>query len=120
MHETYQSIKPLYRGTQVIWYIFYVIETILLFRFLLKLVGADPSVWFSQLINGLSYPFAEPFLYIVRSPRVETGGVLEWSTLLAMMVYWVIAWGIIHLLMIGKPVSNREAHEKLSQQDVIE
>ncbi len=112
-------VKPLYRGTQIVWYIFYAIETILLFRFLLKLIGANPGAGFSQFIYGLSYPFVSPFLYVVRSPSIS-GSVFEWSTLLGMLVYWVVAWGVVRLFVMGKPVSTSEATYKLEKQDVAE
>lgn len=114
--DTGTAVKPLYRGTQIVWYIFYFIETLLLFRFLLKLIGANPDAMFSSLIYVLSYPFAAPFLYVVRSTQVS-GSIFEWTTLLAMLVYWVVAWGIVRLFVMGKPVSRTEAEVKLQQQD---
>lgn len=114
---TASSVRPLYRGTQIVWYIFYVIETLLLFRFLLKLIAANPSALFSQFIYAVSYPFAGPFLYVVHSTQVR-GSVFEWTTLLAMLVYWVLAWGIVRLFVMGKPVSPVEAEVKLQRQDV--
>lgn len=110
-------VKPLYRGTQIVWYIFYVIEVILAFRFLLKLIGANPGAGFTQFVYGLSYPFAGPFLYVVRSPQVA-GSVIEWSTLLAMLVYWIVAWGVVRLIVMSKPISQTEADVKLNRQDV--
>ena len=111
------SVRPLYRGTQVVWYILSVIETLLVFRFLLKLIGANPEAGFTKLIYTLSYPFDAPFLYVVRSTQVS-GSVFEWTTLLAMLVYWVLAWGIVRLFVMGKPVSRTEAEVKLQKQDV--
>ncbi len=111
------SIKPLYRGTQVVWYLFSAIEVVLLFRFLLKLMAANPDAWFTSFIYTISYPFAAPFLYVVRSSQVS-GSVFEWTTLLAMLVYWVLAWGIVRLFVMGKPVSTGEASVKLAKQDV--
>ncbi len=119
VYNTPSNVRPLYRGTQIVWYIFYVIETILLFRFALKLIGANASAGFTQFIYSISYPFAAPFLYVVNSPRAF-GSTIEWSTLLAMLVYWVLAWGIVRLIVMGKPVSNTEAHRKLDAQDVVE
>lgn len=110
------AVQPLYRGTQIVWYIFYAIETLLLFRFLLKIIGANPAATFTDLIYTLSYPFVAPFLYVVRSTQVS-GNVFEWTTLLAMLVYWVLAWGIVRLFVMGKPVSNVEAEVKLQNQD---
>jgi hypothetical protein len=111
------SVRPLYRGTQIVWYIFYLVETLLLFRFLLKLIGANSAAVFTRFIYDVSYPFAAPFLYVVRSTQVS-GAVFEWTTLIAMLVYWVLAWGIVRLFVMGKPVSRSEAEVKLQQQDI--
>lgn len=114
---TQKGVRPLYRGTQIVWYIFSFIEALLVFRFLLKLIGANPEAMFTNLIYTFSYPFAAPFLYVVRSTQVS-GNVFEWTTLLAMLVYWVVAWGIVRLFVMGKPVSRGEARVKLEAQDV--
>jgi hypothetical protein len=110
-------VKPLYRGTQMVWYFLNVIEVLLMFRFLLKLFGANPSAGFSQIIYSLTYPLAEPFLNVFAVTRVA-GATFEWTTLLAMLVYWLLAWAIVRLIVMGKPVSTVEAHEKLASQDV--
>lgn len=117
IYHNHSVSRPLYRGTQIVWYLFYIIETLLLFRFALKLIGANTGAGFTQFIYALSYPFAAPFLYVVNSPRIA-GTTIEWSTLLAMLVYWVLAWGIVRLIVMGKPVSSYEAHRKLDAQDV--
>lgn len=114
---TSPDVKPLYRGTQIVWYVFYVVETLLLFRFLLRLIGANPGAGFTDFIYSLSYPFVAPFLYVVRSPSVG-GSVFEWTTLLAMLVYWVVTWGIVRLIVMGKPLTQVEASTKLNRQDV--
>jgi hypothetical protein len=111
------TVKPLYRVTQVIWYIFSIIEILLIFRFLLKLIGANAGATFTQFIYDVSYIFVAPFLYVVRSP-VVSGSVIEWSTLIALFVYWVIAWALVHLLAMGRPVSRSEAHARLQDQDL--
>lgn len=108
--------KPLYRGTQIVWYIVGVIEVLLGFRFILKLLAANPEAGFTSFIYGVTLPFAAPFLNVFRIPRVE-GSVLEWTTLLAMLVYFMIAWAIIKLFVMSKSVSTPEAAAKLDQQD---
>ncbi len=108
--------KPLYRSTQVVWYILGVIEVLLAFRFVLKLLAANPAAGFTNFIYTLTAPFASPFLNVFHISQVE-GNVLEWTTLLAMVVYWVVAWGILKLLVMGKPVSTPEAAVKLERQD---
>ena len=108
-------VKPLYRGTQIVWYVVYVVEALLFFRFLLKFIGANPSAGFTRIIYDLTYVFAQPFLNVVRATQIE-GNIFEWTTLLAMLVYWLVAWGIIQLLVMGKPVSHVEAEVKLDNQ----
>jgi ABC-type Na+ efflux pump permease subunit len=110
------STKPLYRGTQVVWYILSLLETILAFRFVLKLFAADPSAGFSNFIYGISYPFVAPFLSVFRTMRVE-GNVFEWTTLLAMLIYWLIALAIVRLFFMGKTISTSEAAEKLDNEN---
>jgi hypothetical protein len=110
--------KPLYRGTQVVWYLLGILEVLLLFRFLLKLFAANPNAGFTSFIYSLSYPFAAPFINVFRASRAFDS-VFEWTTLLAIIVYWLVALGIIRLFFIGKDVSTPEAAAKLERHDKI-
>jgi uncharacterized protein YggT (Ycf19 family) len=116
--DSYNSptTKPLYRGTQVVWYILGLIEVILAFRFVLKLLAANPSAGFSSFVYTVSYPFAAPFLNVFRASKVS-GGVFEWTTLLAMFVFFLIAWGIVRLFFMSKTVSTTQAAAKLDEEN---
>ena len=105
---SYPSTKPLYRGTQIVWYILGFIEILLAFRFVLKLLGANPEAGFSSFIYGVTKLFASPFLNVFGTSTVVPGSTFEWTTILAMFVYWVIAFGIIKLFLMGKSVSTTE------------
>ena len=113
---TSPSTRPLYRGTQVVWYILGLIEVLLAFRFVLKLLGANPEAGFSAFIYAVTYVFAAPFLNVFNITRVA-GSTVEWTTILAMFVYWVIAMGIIKIFLMGKTVSTPEAAAKLDNQE---
>mgnify|MGYP000499929437 CR=1 FL=1 len=108
-------IKPLYRGTQIVWYILGIIEVLLAFRFVLRLLGANAAAGFTQFIYAASWPFYQPFLNVFRSTRAA-GSVFEWTTLLAMAVYLLVAWGIVRIFTMSKPVSVAEADQKLREQ----
>lgn len=110
------STKPLYRGTQIVWYVLGVIEVLLSFRFVLKLLGANPEAGFTDFIYSVTYIFAAPFLNVFNATRVE-GSVFEWTTLLAIAVYALIAWAIIKLFVMGRTVSTPEAAVKLEAQE---
>lgn len=110
------STKPLYRGTQVVWYILGIAEVLLAFRFFLKLLGANSAAGFTSFIYGVTHIFAAPFLNVFRITQVA-GSVFEWTTLLAMFVYWLLAVGIIKLFLMGRAVSTPEAAVKLNDQE---
>ncbi len=111
------STKPLYRGTQVVWYILGLVEVLLAFRFVFKLLGANPGAGFASFIYQVTYIFAAPFLSVFRSSTITQGNIFEWTTLLAMFVYWVVAFGIIKLFLMGRTVSTPEAAVKLNNQE---
>jgi hypothetical protein len=73
---------------------------------------------FTCFIYGVTYIFASPFISVFRTTYVE-GSIFEWTTLLAMFVYWVVAIGIIRLFLMSKTVSTPEAAVKLDNQAKI-
>jgi len=118
MDSSYSSptTKPLYKGVQVAWYILGLIEALLAFRFILKLLGANPNAGFSVFIYSITQVLAAPFLTIFNQTQIQ-GSIFEWTTLLAMIVYLFLAWGIVKLFLMSKTVSTPEAAEKLNKQE---
>ena len=110
-------VTPLYRGTQIVWYALGVIEALLAFRFVLRAMNANAAAGFTSFIYSITAPFVAPFVAVFRSLRVAAS-TIEWSTLLAMFVYWLVAWAIVKLFVMSKPVSTVEANEKLNEQDL--
>jgi hypothetical protein len=87
----------------LVFFLFGALEIILAFRLVFKLAGASISSAFVGLIYGLSGVFILPFEGIFRrgyAQGVETTSVLEPSTLVAIIVYAVLAWGVVKLLRI--------------------
>lgn len=113
---TSPSTKPLYRGTQIVWYLVGFLEALLLFRFVLKLLSANPGAGFTSFIYGITLPFVAPFLNVFRITRVDVV-VFEWTTLLAMLVYWLLALAIVKLFLMSKTVSTPEAAQKLNEEE---
>ncbi len=111
------STKPIYHATQIVWYILGIVEILLAFRFVLKLLGANAAAGFTSFVYGITYIFATPFLSVFKNNTVVPGSVFEWTTLLAMVVYWVIAAGIIKAFFMSKTISTPEAAVKLENQE---
>lgn len=87
----------------VIFFLFGVIEVLLLFRTLFKLAGANPGSGFVSFVYSLTGLFILPFRGIFPTATgtgVVTTAVLEPATLVAFAVYAVLAWGIVALVRI--------------------
>jgi hypothetical protein len=106
-HEPNQRKKVIFRTYQVIWYFLGVIETLLGFRFIFKLLGANSGSPFVSLTYSLSGIFLSPFRAIFPTISVE-GSVFEWSSLIAMAIYAVLAYGLVYFFQLVKPVESDE------------
>ena len=87
----------------LIYFLFGALEILLAFRLILKLTGASLSSGFVGLIYGLTGIFILPFEGIFHrgfAQGIETTSVLEPSTLVAIIVYAVLAVGIVKLVRI--------------------
>jgi uncharacterized protein YggT (Ycf19 family) len=88
-----------------IWLVLGIFEVLLAFRFFLKLLGANPNSGFTEFVYTVSGPLAAPFRGIFSAPTTEgdvTTSVFETSTLLAIVVYAIIGWGIVKLATLNK------------------
>ena len=88
----------------LVYFFFGVLEVLLTFRLGLRLAGANPVSGFVSFIYGASGIFTRPFEGIFRSAYnqgVETTSVLEPATIVALLVYAAVAWGIIVLIKIS-------------------
>ncbi len=87
---------------RVIYYILGVLLSLLAFRFILSLLGANRGNGFADFIYSVSYPFVVPFFGLF-GYEVEYGVArFEIETLVAMLVYAVVAYGIVKLIRIGR------------------
>lgn len=109
-----ESSRPLYRGAQIVWYILFLVQGLLAIRFVMKLLQANPDAIFTSFIYTVSDVFVYPFVAVFQNAAVASS-VFEWTTLLAMLVYWLLAIAIIKLFVMGKPVSTAEADHRLSE-----
>lgn len=90
---------------KIVWYIFGVIGTLLAFRFVLKLLGANPESGFVDFIYAVSGVLTAPFDSIFGVTSTKSGdvqSVFEPSILVAIAVYALVAWGIVKLLNLNR------------------
>jgi len=99
------------KAKKVAYYILGVLEVLFAFRLVFKLLGANPQSPFVSFIYTVSQAFLSPFTGIFRTTvtkGIEAQSVLEPTTIIAMIVYAVVAWGIVKLIEISKPHQNTE------------
>ncbi len=82
-----------FKATQLIWLLFGILEALIALRIGLLLIGANPDSPIVALIYGFTSLFLFPFAALIGSPAAG-GMVLELSSLFAMLIYALIAWGI--------------------------
>ena len=90
-------------GEKVVYYIFGVLEVLFAFRLIFKILGANPNSGFVSVIYAITHVFLFPFEAIFRSASttgIETAAVLEPGTIIGMIVYALLAWGIVKLIVI--------------------
>ena len=95
-------------GTQtveyLVYFIFGILEILLTFRFVLKLMGANVTSSFVNFIYSFSAIFIAPFNGIFSkgyAQGLENTSIFEPATLMALIVYMIIAWGIVKLTRIS-------------------
>jgi hypothetical protein len=88
---------------RVVWYLTGAIIIILLMRLVLQLLGANDSAGFVSFVYGLSGMFAAPFFGIFSYEPSYGKSYLEVSTIVAIIVYYIVGWGIAKLATITRP-----------------
>lgn len=84
-------------ATNVISFLLGMLEVLLALRFVFRLLGASQDKSFTLFLYHLSQVFAAPFDGIFHDQALGTRSVFELSTLIAMLVYGLLAWGLVAL-----------------------
>jgi len=85
-----------------IWFIIGIVNVLIAIRFVLLLLGANQTAGFVDFIYGITGVLVAPFVGIFGEPTYGQF-VFEWSSLLAIAIYSLIAWGIVKLLTLTRP-----------------
>lgn len=87
---------PVWTVTRVITLIFTVLEIVLLIRFILKLLGANPQQALVSGLYGITEPLVRPFQGIW--PQTNTPTVIDVPALLAIVFLFLIAALVVALV----------------------
>ena len=90
------------RAVMITYLVLGIMEALLITRVILKLLAANPEAGFVRVIYDRSALFVAPFQGIFPTPATQNS-VLELSSLVAIAVYALIAWGLVRLIAILGP-----------------
>jgi hypothetical protein len=88
-----------FKATQLIWLLLTLLEIVLAMRVVFKLIGVNAANPFAALLYGFTHFFVAPFASLTGAPSAE-GMVLEISTIIAMIVYLLIAWALERIVYV--------------------
>lgn len=93
------------RIVNIVGFIFGALELLLVVRLFLQLVGVNAENSFAVFIYTLSAPFVALFSSLLQNPVLSGTSVLEITTIIAMLVWGIVAWLITRLiwLMLSRP-----------------
>lgn len=99
--DTYlRRTNVLNRVANIIYFLVGALSILLLMRFVFRIIGSDPSNGLVNFVYNLSAPFVAPFAGIAGDPAITRGSVFEFTTLIAIALYVLLAWGIVSLLNV--------------------
>jgi uncharacterized membrane protein len=88
-----------YRVTQMVYWIFGIIEGLIVIRIVLKMLAANASAGFAEFIYGITAPLVAPFFGLFGNPTSQ-GSVLELHSIVALIAYALLGWVISRLAWI--------------------
>ena len=88
-----------FKATQLVWLVFGILEALIALRIGLKLIGANPASPIAVFIYGFTSLFLFPFEGLMGAPAAGNM-VLEISSVIAMVVYALIAWALERIVWV--------------------
>jgi uncharacterized membrane protein len=93
------------RIVNISYFLFGALQLLLIIRFILYLVGANMLNGFGNFINAITTPFVALFATLLQNPVISGSAVLEITTIIAMIVWAMVAWivGRLIWLVMSRP-----------------
>lgn len=91
------------KAKRAIYYVLSIIEVLLVFRFVFKLLGANPQNGFVSFLYSVAGVFTAPFSGIFNSftsSGLAAKSVFEPAAIIGMVVYAVLARGLVGLFRL--------------------
>ncbi len=105
VHEVRQpaaaGVGPAVFAARAIYFVFGIIVAFIVLRMVLLLLAANQSNAFVDFVYSVSGLFVAPFFGIFAYTPAYGASVFEVSSLVAVIVYALLCWGLIALVTMG-------------------
>lgn len=93
--------SPAFGIGRVIYVLLGVVVALIILRVALKALMANTGASFTSFVYGITDPLVAPFHGIFNTPHTNYGGLLELSSMVAIVVYAILAWAIVRLASLA-------------------
>lgn len=100
--RTATQVSGVVMAQRIVWFIIGLINILIAIRFTLLLLGANNDAGFVEFIYTITNVLVAPFIGIFGAPTIGVS-VFEISSLLAILIYSLIGWGIAKLITLSRP-----------------
>jgi uncharacterized membrane protein len=105
----------MFQLNRILWSILAFLEILLAFRFVLRMIAANPDSGFAMIMYGVTGLFVAPFNGLIATPT-SGGSSLELTTLIAMAVYALIFWGIAYVVRMVADRPNARSFTRTTRE----
>jgi len=105
-HQTVRrssTVSGLVIAQRIVWFFVGLIVVFLALRILLLLLAANQGSAFVDFVYAVGGMFATPFFGIFSYTPAYGQSILEISSLVAIIIYVLVGWGITKLLTLTRP-----------------
>jgi len=100
-HEQGQEQRAAtFKATQVVWLLLGLLEALIALRVVFKLIGVNAANSFAAFLYSVTNIFVAPFASLTGAPTAG-GMVLEISSIIAMIIYALIAWALAKIIWVA-------------------
>ncbi len=102
--------SPAFSIAWIIYTILGIVDVLIILRVLFKALAANAGAGFTSFVYGVTDPLVAPFQGIFGTPHTSNGSVFELSSVVAIVVYALIAWVIVQVASLA----GRQRHTTTS------
>jgi uncharacterized protein YggT (Ycf19 family) len=95
------AVSPAFGIAWVVYVVLGIGVGLIIIRVILKALAANTGADFTRFIYGITDPLVAPFHGIFATRQAGAGSVFEFSSVVAIVVYALVAWAIVRLAALA-------------------